>query len=82
MFCFCFFHTFAPIFHFKLCNFCKRGQKNISCLRAPGTLATPLQTAFQFEEYLNYISNISQINTRGVTFNNLYLPLYHTIGLQ
>jgi len=29
---------FAPIFHYKLCSFCSRGRKNISCPRALGTL--------------------------------------------
>jgi len=40
--CFCFFRAFAPIFHFKLCNFCWWERTNIFCPRAQGTLATPL----------------------------------------
>jgi len=31
VFYFFFFRTFAPIFHFKLCSFCWRERKNISC---------------------------------------------------
>jgi len=47
MFYFASFHTFAPIFHFKLCSFVDGEPKNISCPRAQGTLATPLfLTAF------------------------------------
>jgi len=42
MFFFCFFRTFTPIFHFKLCSFCWREHKNASCPRAQETLATPL----------------------------------------
>jgi len=34
--------TFASIFHFKFCNFCWLGCKNISCPQALGALATPL----------------------------------------
>jgi len=40
LFCFCFFRTFAPTFLFKLCSFCLRERKSISCLRVQGTLAT------------------------------------------
>jgi len=42
MFFVCFFGTFSPIIHFKLCRFCWLGRKNISCPRAQSTLATPL----------------------------------------
>jgi len=45
MFCFCFFHTFVPIFHFKHVVFVDGdgGRKNISCPMAQGTLATSLR---------------------------------------
>jgi len=39
---FCFFQTFAPIFHFKTVIFVDKWRKNISCPRAQDTLATPL----------------------------------------
>jgi len=40
---FFFFRTFAPVFHFKICSYCWRGRKNISCPRAQGTVAAPLE---------------------------------------
>jgi len=36
MICFCLFHTFAPVFHFKLCSFCWWGRKNIFLPRVTG----------------------------------------------
>jgi len=38
----CFFHTFAPIFHFKLYIFVDGRRKNISCPGEQGTVCTPL----------------------------------------
>jgi len=49
--CFCFISTFAPIFRFKLCSFCWRGCKNISCPRTQGTLAIPLPVSDCFPVY-------------------------------
>jgi len=43
MICFSFFLTFAPIFHFKRCNFSWRGRKNIFCPPAQGTRAMQLR---------------------------------------
>jgi len=46
---FLFLPRFWPIFHFNLCNFCSWGRKNIFCLGAQGTLATPLIIPFNAE---------------------------------
>jgi len=36
MSCFCIFHVFAPIFHFKLCSFCWQGAQDYSLPQGAG----------------------------------------------
>jgi len=58
--------AFAPIFHFKLCNFCWWERKNLFCPRAQGTLATPLTSfkdlsALDIQiSLLQYLHNITE----------------------
>jgi len=53
---------FAPIFSFKLCKFCWRGYKNISCPRAQGTLATPLLWSAIKRDHTQLKRGLRQLN--------------------
>jgi len=56
MFCLCFFHILHLFFNSNSVSFVEGGQKNISCPRAQGTLATPLPQSggyVQSGDYLN-----------------------------
>jgi len=63
MFCFCFFSTFEPIFHFKLGSFCCRGGcKNTSCPMALGYPSTPLPRVVTLTYYYKFVESFLAIN--------------------